>query len=361
MRELFREPIDDTQFEEFCYDLLGGMGFKNRNWRKGTPLSNSPADRGRDIQCQLPVQDVDGSTRIESWFVECKHHSRGVSPEKLQSALSWAVAERPDKLLIVCSGFLSNPAKDYLDRYKSENHPPFVIKVWERPTLVDLCANKLDLVRRYGLRSEVSCVSILKVSHLQFLKTIPFNSLAFFFSIIDPLDPHLRDTAFSWVYYLVFPRKTETTKTHGDIVLTDYVDTFGYPEFKRYCIALAARVSEPFVVNSIVQWTLQGLLGISDTTTTEERIQQARNRKELTENLEELPPDRRERYLAMFDESLRSTGGLFSSREEAIQSFIRVEVEFIRDVRERTKKNYELYEWFCDSVVARLLEERLVR
>lgn len=108
------DHLNETEFEQFCYDLLGELQFTNIDWRKGTGLSTSPSDRGRDIQCQHVQKDVDGRTYFETWFVECKHYLQGVPPEKIQGALAWATSERPDRLLIIASNFLSNATKDYL-------------------------------------------------------------------------------------------------------------------------------------------------------------------------------------------------------------------------------------------------------
>lgn len=110
--------LSDTDFENLCFDVLQSLDFVNLSWRKGTGLSSSPSDQGRDIQGQLLKKDIDGSEHYERWFVECKHWVKGVPPEKIQGALSWANAERPDVLLIVASNFFSNPTKNYLEEYK---------------------------------------------------------------------------------------------------------------------------------------------------------------------------------------------------------------------------------------------------
>lgn len=149
--------MDGTDFEEFCFGLLTELGFVNIDWRKGTPLKSSPADRGRDIVAELEREDIDGTKHMETWFVDCKHHKRGVPPEKLQGLITWAQAERPHTALVICSGFLSNPAKDWLHEYEESNRPPFRIKHWERPTLERLTSDKGDLLARWlltGIRSE---------------------------------------------------------------------------------------------------------------------------------------------------------------------------------------------------------------
>ena len=49
-----------TEFENFCFDLLKSLDFVNLSWRKGTGLSSSPSDQGRDIQAELLKKDIDG-------------------------------------------------------------------------------------------------------------------------------------------------------------------------------------------------------------------------------------------------------------------------------------------------------------
>jgi hypothetical protein len=143
--------LSDTQFEEFCFNLLRALKFVNIDWRKGTPLKSSPADKGRDIVAQQLRQDVDETSHLETWFVDCKHHKNAVPPAELQNLLVWAEAERPDVALFILSGFLSNPAKEYLETYRRNNRPPFKIKYWERPQLYRLTARKMTLLRKHGV------------------------------------------------------------------------------------------------------------------------------------------------------------------------------------------------------------------
>jgi Restriction endonuclease len=139
--------LSDTDFEEFCYDLLEIMGFINLDWRKGTGKKSSPSDSGRDIVAHLHKTDIDRGRRTERWFVDCKHYQKGVPAKELHNLLAWAQAERPAVALFICSNFLSNPAKDYLEAYKRNNHPPFEIKYWERPTLENMTRNMSDFLQ----------------------------------------------------------------------------------------------------------------------------------------------------------------------------------------------------------------------
>src|SRR5438876_1188941 len=151
MQEFSFNHLTDTDFEQFCYDLLAELKFINLNWRKGTGYAASPADHGRDIECKHTHEDIDGRMYLETWFVECKHYQQGVPPDKLQGALAWATSERPDKLLIIASNFLSNPTKDYLESYTRNTKPSFRIKYWERPDLERLSLDKPTLLKKYKL------------------------------------------------------------------------------------------------------------------------------------------------------------------------------------------------------------------
>lgn len=154
MKSISFNHLNPTEFEEFCFDLLQKLGFFNIDWRKGTGLKTSPADRGRDIVFQSEYPGVDGSKYIETWFADCKHFTKGLPAKELQNILTWADAERPDWVLIIVSNFLSNQAKDYLEYYRKNNKPSYKIKYWERPTLEKLVKKKISLLRKYNLISD---------------------------------------------------------------------------------------------------------------------------------------------------------------------------------------------------------------
>ncbi|MFP2931188.1 Eco29kI family restriction endonuclease [Pyxidicoccus sp. 3LG] len=146
------DHLSETEFEEFCVDLLRARGLKNLDWRKGTGLDTSPSDSGRDIVCeQFTKDEIDETFIKETWFVECKHHRRGVPAEKLQNALAWAAAERPSNLLFVVSGALSNSAKSFLKTYELANKPPFRIRYWEKSDLERLTLGNEELLGKYSI------------------------------------------------------------------------------------------------------------------------------------------------------------------------------------------------------------------
>jgi hypothetical protein len=105
---------------------------------------------------------VDGARITETWFADCKHYATGVPPEAVQGLLAWAQAERPDVALVIASGYLSNPCKDYLRDYEQNNRPAFRIKYWERPVVDKLARGNPDLLERFvfgGLRSESEIIA----------------------------------------------------------------------------------------------------------------------------------------------------------------------------------------------------------
>jgi Restriction endonuclease len=146
------DGLSPTDFEEFCFDLLSEIGFINVDWRKGTPLNASPADRGRDIVAYLEREDVDDHRYMESWFVDCKHYERGVPPEALQGAITWAQAERPSTVLFIASGYFTNGAKDWIADYE-RSKPPFRIRVWEMPQLRRLLVNHMDIAFNHNVHT----------------------------------------------------------------------------------------------------------------------------------------------------------------------------------------------------------------
>jgi hypothetical protein len=148
------DDLSPTEFEEFCFDLLKSAGYLNVDWRKGTPLSASPADQGRDIEAIFERADLDDFRIHERWNVDAKHYAKAVPPDAFESLMSWSWATRPDVALIIVSGFLSNQAKNWIQAYVDGNRPPFRIRYWERPVLQSLVERFPALLERHKLRIE---------------------------------------------------------------------------------------------------------------------------------------------------------------------------------------------------------------
>ena len=171
------DHLTPSQFEEFCYDLLKSLDFQNLTWRKGTGLESSPADQGRDIEAVLIKKDVDNQIIEETWFVERKHYKQGIPPDRIQTAITWATAERPDVLLIITSGFLSNPAKNYISDYQSKNRPTFRIKVWEAKQIDHITAEVHSLRTKYRLPNDLPFINILNKYHIVYVTKPQLNTV----------------------------------------------------------------------------------------------------------------------------------------------------------------------------------------
>lgn len=239
--------MNETEFENFCFDLLQSLDFVNLNWRKGTGLSSSPSDQGRDIQGELLKKDIDRKQYHEKWFIECKHHVKGVPPEKIQGAISWANAERPDVLLIIISNFLSNPAKNYLEDFKKNNKPPFRIKVWELKDLENLTAENRDLRLKYGLAIDVSFLPILNRYHIIYSMKPQLNTIEYFIGLMDTLDIDKRDEAFSMTYFDVVNPRYRAPITGEEKLIELKIDDVDYEAFREKCLSMKAEDSPSYV------------------------------------------------------------------------------------------------------------------
>jgi hypothetical protein len=334
--EITFDALSPSEFEELAYDLLVAMGFQNVNWRKGTGCETSPSDQGRDIECTHLSRVPDGSIELERWFVECKHHKRGVPPDALAGALAWSQAERPARLLFVISNFLSNPAKEHIQAYERSNKPPFRIQVWELPKLKELLGIHTQLRRKYGLLGEFPLLSILHPSHVRYLKMPPMNSLAYFFDLLDDLSPSDRHDCLSWsMHKVINPAFREAPPgfkgTLGDLM----IGKVDYSSFKEKCHGFARAVMPGFVVSAVVNDTLQYLLHMGDPTSMGRVLQ----------NIDETISRFRQRIAAG------------DAQAEVMQGCITLLEKNRETTPDTVKRYYSLYTLFCERIVGALFDE----
>jgi hypothetical protein len=361
------DHLTPTEFEEFCFDLLGELGFVNLQWRKGTGLSTSPADRGRDIQCQLEGQDIDGHKSFDTWFVECKHSVKGVSPEKIQSATTWAKAERADKLLIIASNFLSNPAHSFLEMFKNNEKPYFKIKVWQKPDLERLTIGKYKLLRKFKIGDEFPFLTIMHPAHLLYLKSMPFNSFEHFVGALDKLEHEKREKILSWVNEIIIRPRYRRSVTGKERMIDLRIDEVSYEIFKQKGRILAQVLGEPFLVCAVVSWLLGCLFHSGDTTALDEK------REDLDSNIRfingikrayEGDPEGDAIGLNCYMDQKRKRQQeapylADDNMSEAFNWTINTIQESVKKLHERTQEAYSLYASFCEVVVRDLLVEKL--
>ncbi|MCX6565111.1 MAG: restriction endonuclease [Candidatus Aminicenantes bacterium] len=333
------DHLNGVEFEEFCYELLSELGVKEINWRKGSGLNASPSDSGRDIECAIEKNDIDGITYKERWFVECKHYRKGIPVEKIQGILSWAQAENPDVILVIVSNFLSNRTKDYLEKYKETNKPKFKVKVWEKPDLEKLCSSKARLLNKYKIPNEFSYISLLHPAHLLYLKEPPFNSLDYFLALLDKMDALKRDEALGWAFPLVIRPRYKDPVTGKETFRELLIDDVSYDSFKKKCIEIrnTGIIDEGLLVLSITSFVLSWLIKQGDVYSIEDAIESSKD------------------LLAQFKKDMIKK----PEKKERLEKLIRSTEERIKNIPNNIKQTHELYNYFCMNVVGYLLVERI--
>lgn len=134
------ETISPRAFENLCYDLIVKYGYTNVVWRKGG------ADDGRDIEAKLTFNNAIKPKQTK-WFFECKHYTNAIPPEHLNSKIAWADAEQPDFLTVFCSSYISNNARDWLE--KISNSKNYEIIIMEGEEIKERLLNYPELIEQY--------------------------------------------------------------------------------------------------------------------------------------------------------------------------------------------------------------------
>jgi hypothetical protein len=364
MSQFSLDHLTDVEFEQFCHDLLREVGFVNIDWRKGTGLSASPADSGRDIECEYERSDPDGSKHLEKWFVECKHHLKGVSPDRIQSVLAWAGAGRPNVVLIIASNFLSNSTKNYIEQYKSGNRPPYRIVCWERPQLEKLASGRTGLLRRYRIEDEMPFLSILHPAHLNYIREAPVNTLAFFFGTLEGLDPEKRDQVLGLQYHQILRPRYRRSVSGKETLAELLIDDVSYGAFRDKCYMLSRLVDPGFLIFSIVAGALSSIFKIADKTDVQAVVDRHRSSVRYFESLLVALEEGSSDLMEEIDAVLTVFKRLPNFRDEDLESELRGAIglleESITKVPGNTERHYLLYEYFCDQAVRKLLTEEIV-
>lgn len=320
------ENLSEVKFEEFCFDLLKELGFINVDWRKGTGFNSSPSDQGRDITASFLRTDPAGEKVSEKWFIECKHYKNGVPPDKISSAITWAEAERPDVLLIIASNFLSNPCKDYLDKYLHNNKPAFKINRWENPKIEELVTGKYLLLRKYGLPILRSNLDMLNPNHITYITRQSVNSIPYFLNMMDILNAKKRDDAFQMTYMEIIHNHFKTEANFS----------YSYSFFKKRCLAVyrAPTESTTSYVHRIVGSTLSWLF-------------YAGNKLELNNVIK-----RNEQRL--YDLKIKNDE---SPTDILIETEIKRIEKLIENLPVQTDYYWDVYNYICDNLIPKLLIE----
>lgn len=339
------DHLSSTQFEEFCFDLLARLDFKNIIWRKGTGHTSSPSDQGRDIECIRINKDIDGEISIEKWFIECKHYKSGVPTEKIQGVLSWANSKRPDKVLIIASNFLSNQCKNYLDEYVHENRPPFKIKYWELKNLEEVTKGQLQLLEKYNIGFNFSFIKNMHPNHLLYIKEIHYLSFDCFFKIMDDVEAAKRDKILFFAYSVINGHKIrDPTKTHIPVLYSSIKgekNGSSYGNFKSRCYELENNKNIS-IANYIVDIILKSCYIVGDITTLEQKIKKYESLKET------------------FQDELNNGKEIqINQSEQNIINMLDEKDPQVKKIQDETEEYHLLYNFFCEDILPSLfLEEK---
>lgn len=320
MPSLSFDHMDSTRFEEFCFRLLVQLGFDNVRWRKGTGHNASPADRGRDIECERRRTDLDGRVVVETWFVECKHHKKGVPPAAIGGLLAWASAKSANVALVITSGFLSNAAVDFLEDYRATNKPRFDVRDWQLPTLEDLTSSMFDLRKEFGLITELEYVGRLHPIHLEFIARPAHLDLAVFLTAAGEADVSKRDKLFLETYHRFIPSTYREPET-GEETFAQLREgpPLEWDTFVSHLRTAAREVDPEVLVRGILAQVLADTFFLADPTKTAE--------------------------------AKRNIDAILKQKE---MPFL---VEHRNRLDDRTVEYQELYRWLCESVVGPVLAE----
>lgn len=329
--------LSATEFEELCYDLLVKLGFNNVSWRKGTGKNSSPADGGRDIEACFFKSDVDNKKYYEKWNIECKHYKEGVPAEKIRSAITWASAQRVDVLLIIASNFLSNSCKEYIEHEKINCN--FRIKVWENKDLEEMLNSHIDLLHKYNINATMSTIEIMNPYHISYISSIPYNTLNYFYNILEEIDEEKREKLLSSTYYFFARTVFKQPINENDKILDTITNPYSYENFKKVCEINLINSTEMYIVNGIVNMTLQILFHQGNRNNINYFIEQ---RNKLIESMKTISKN---------DEKFNT---------ESVKHFIKKIEQENTIIPDRVNTDYELYNYFCNNVVEKLLKEKFL-
>ncbi len=135
------DKLTGQQFEELCFDLLMSYNFHSLTWRQGG------SDNGRDIEAKFTITNPLIGSYDEKWLIECKHYTKGVPVDKLNSKIGWADAENPQHLLIVVSSYPTNDARQWLEKIAPAK--PYKIHLIESKQLKSLILAVERLISKY--------------------------------------------------------------------------------------------------------------------------------------------------------------------------------------------------------------------
>lgn len=189
------ENLNPNEFEELCFDLLTQFGFESLIWRQGG------ADSGRDIEAQYTISNPLVGNYKERWFVECKLYNQGVPVNEISSKIYWAEAERPQHLVIIVSSYLSQSAREWLEKRTASVQ--FRTHLIEGKQLKQLILGCTDIVEKYFIDKNCKLLKDAIQNWFSHGLLPDINIMYLFYQKIDKEKLTIPELAFLWSAWLM--------------------------------------------------------------------------------------------------------------------------------------------------------------
>ena len=181
-----------------------------------------------------------------------------------------------------------------------------------------------------SLESEYPYLTIMHPAHLEYVHSVPFNTMGYFLEILDSLDAQERHE----MMYGAFVVVVESVETAQGVQRETAETAVNYEVFKKVCMNLPWGIGTLLII-SAMHVTLSELFNASDTTSVED------NKNRLVEFAEIVmrtppPPEQAQEH----------------------EEFKKELVDRIEKLSETKSKNYKQYVYFCENVVSPLLNEK---
>ncbi len=219
-----------------------------------------------------------------------------------------------------------------------KNKPTFKIKIWERKDLEDLSIGKNELLNKYKLSDGLDFLNLINPLHIKYATRIHQNTLDHLFSVLDKYDDKKREEIIQFTYMSFIAPHFKEPITGKEKLRELQIDETSYDALKEKCQDLSQLLPESFIVNSLVNLILKWTFQFGDKTNLETVIESNQD-------------------MVNFLEKELSKGDM---DETTLRELIKKTEDHIEALPQQTEHFYNLYNDFCENVLARLVEEEVM-
>ncbi|MDR6487213.1 hypothetical protein J2799_001698 [Chryseobacterium vietnamense] len=208
------------EFEELCFQLILKNDFIRITWRRGD------TDNGRDIEAYYKVHNNIIGEQYEKFFFECKKYEKGVPPSELNSKIAWADAERPKHLVIFVSSYLTNNAREWIEKIKRDKY--YSIHVIEEKEIINLLLKHDDLISKYFIEDKNKKLLTETIEKWLIYNLIPdFYTYYYLLENLDKSSLTTKEVVFLYILYFTHYSKLEEVDNkeyHGIDISSDILE-----------------------------------------------------------------------------------------------------------------------------------------